>query len=151
MSQLENANHHSLIAWYGWVLLYIHRNRRLIRDRSPGRPPRLSHSSCTLMHGIIISGFLGVGWVGVSFFLLHFEWDNMKVKTSTALWHSISVSFSYFCLSGGEEPGVPEGNVTCGPAKGQPHRRPGGRSQTGMSFVWSKKFSVGWGGGGGGG
>ena len=61
----------------------------------------------------------------------------MKVKTSTALWHSIiiSVSFSYFCLSGGEEPGVPEGNVTCGPAKGQPHRRPGGRSQTGMSFV----------------
>ena len=24
-----------------WVLLYIHRNRRFIRDRSPGRPPRL--------------------------------------------------------------------------------------------------------------
>ena len=29
----------------GWVLLYVHRNRRLIRDGSPGRPPRLSHSS----------------------------------------------------------------------------------------------------------
>ena len=28
----------------GWVLLYVHRNRRLIRDGSPGRPPRLSHS-----------------------------------------------------------------------------------------------------------
>ena len=27
------------------VLLYIHRNRRYIRDGSPGRPPRLSHSS----------------------------------------------------------------------------------------------------------
>ena len=28
----------------GWVLLYVHRNRRFIRDGSPGRPPRLSHS-----------------------------------------------------------------------------------------------------------
>ena len=27
------------------VLLYVHRNRRLIRDGSPGRPPPLSHSS----------------------------------------------------------------------------------------------------------
>ena len=27
------------------VLLYVHRNRRLIRDGSPGRLPRLSHSS----------------------------------------------------------------------------------------------------------
>ena len=27
------------------VLLYVHRNRRLFRDGSPGRPPRLSHSS----------------------------------------------------------------------------------------------------------
>ena len=27
------------------VLLYVHRNRMLIRDGSPGRPPRLSHSS----------------------------------------------------------------------------------------------------------
>ena len=27
------------------VLLYVHRNCRLIRDGSPGRPPRLSHSS----------------------------------------------------------------------------------------------------------
>ena len=29
----------------GWVFLYVHRNRRLIRDRSPGWPPGLSHSS----------------------------------------------------------------------------------------------------------
>ena len=27
------------------VLPYVHRNRRFIRDGSPGRPPRLSHSS----------------------------------------------------------------------------------------------------------
>ena len=27
------------------MLLYVHRNRRLIRDGSPGLPPRLSHSS----------------------------------------------------------------------------------------------------------
>ena len=27
------------------VLLSVHKNRRLIRDGSPGRPPRLSHSS----------------------------------------------------------------------------------------------------------
>ena len=27
------------------VLLYVHRNRRFIMDGSPGRPPRLSHSS----------------------------------------------------------------------------------------------------------
>ena len=27
------------------VLLYVHRNRRLIRDGSPGRPLRLSHTS----------------------------------------------------------------------------------------------------------
>ena len=26
------------------VMLYVHRNRRLIKDGSPGRPPRLSHS-----------------------------------------------------------------------------------------------------------
>ena len=30
------------------VLLYVHRNRRLIRDGSPGRPPPLSHSSSAL-------------------------------------------------------------------------------------------------------
>ena len=27
------------------VLLYVHRNRRFIRDGGPGRPPGLSHSS----------------------------------------------------------------------------------------------------------
>ena len=31
------------------VLLHVHRNRRLIGDRSPGWPPRLSHSSWALL------------------------------------------------------------------------------------------------------
>ena len=33
----------------GWVLLYVHGFHRLIRDGSPGRPPRLSHSSWALI------------------------------------------------------------------------------------------------------
>ena len=33
------------------VLLYVHRNRRLIRDGSPGCPPRFSHSSLALTLG----------------------------------------------------------------------------------------------------
>ena len=36
------------------VLLYIHRNRRLIRDGSPGRPPRLSHSSWALSCNVVV-------------------------------------------------------------------------------------------------
>ena len=35
----------AVMVWLVEVLLYVHRNRRLIRDGSPGRPPRLSHSS----------------------------------------------------------------------------------------------------------
>ena len=39
------------------VLLYLHRNRRLIRDGSPGRTPRLSHSSWALawMGGVLVT------------------------------------------------------------------------------------------------
>ena len=33
---------------FGWVLLNVHRNRRLVRDGSPEWPPRLSHSSWAL-------------------------------------------------------------------------------------------------------
>ena len=39
------------LCWLGFVvvvvvevLIYVHGNRRLIRDGSPGRPPRLSHT-----------------------------------------------------------------------------------------------------------
>ena len=41
--------------WWWWsVLLDVHRNRRLIRDGSPGRPPRLSHSSSLCTREVII-------------------------------------------------------------------------------------------------
>ena len=39
------------------VLLYVHRNGRLIRDGSPGRPPRLSHSSRALMFFCRVSSY----------------------------------------------------------------------------------------------
>ena len=42
----------------GWVLLYIHRNHRLIRDRGPGWLPRLSHSSWALTVTERMFGFL---------------------------------------------------------------------------------------------
>ena len=35
----------SALHWLVEVLLYVHRKGRFIRDGSPGRPPRLSHSS----------------------------------------------------------------------------------------------------------
>ena len=44
----------------GWVLLYVHRNRRLIRDGSPGRPPRL------FAQLLSSEPLLCTGWRGVS-------------------------------------------------------------------------------------
>ena len=41
--------------WLVEVLLYIHRNHRFIRDRSPGRPPWLSHSSWALRMVIFLA------------------------------------------------------------------------------------------------
>ena len=38
------------------VLFYVHRNCRLIRDGSPGRPPRLSFSSWTLNPACFVTG-----------------------------------------------------------------------------------------------
>ena len=39
------------------VLLYVHRNRRLIRDGSPGWPPPLSHSSWSLTTVAVVDCF----------------------------------------------------------------------------------------------
>ena len=39
------------------VLLYVHRNHRFIRDGSPGRPRRLSHSSWTLPKALTVTTF----------------------------------------------------------------------------------------------
>ena len=38
----------SFVVVFVEVFLYVHRNRRFIRDGSPGRPPRLSHGSSEL-------------------------------------------------------------------------------------------------------
>ena len=43
----DSVHKPQLVCWVK-ALLYVHRNRRLIRDGSPGRPPRLSHSSWAL-------------------------------------------------------------------------------------------------------
>ena len=51
--------------WLVEVLLYVHRNRRLIRDGSPGRPPRLSHSSRALLLQVSTVGSLGTVFVSV--------------------------------------------------------------------------------------
>ena len=44
--------------WLAEVSLYIHRNRRLIRDGSPGQPPRLSHSSRALLCPVAVACLL---------------------------------------------------------------------------------------------
>ena len=47
------------------VLLYVHRNRRFIRDGSPGRPPRLSHSSWALGQAMLKCCFTSTETVGL--------------------------------------------------------------------------------------
>ena len=48
-SQADSLYSHVILCCCCSVLLYVHRNHRFIRDRSPGHPPRLSHSSWALM------------------------------------------------------------------------------------------------------
>ena len=65
----------------GWVLLYVHRNRRLIRDGSPGRPPRLSHSSWALTRQVSTDWYI---------YPTRHEWDGwMAVFTSFQLGHTL--------------------------------------------------------------
>ena len=44
-SWARRSDTQKLERWLVEMLLYVHRNHRLIRDGSPGQPPRLSHSS----------------------------------------------------------------------------------------------------------
>ena len=50
-SELHGSNlfHPSSCHEMHWVLFYVHRNHRLIRDRSPGWPPRLSQFLSSVM------------------------------------------------------------------------------------------------------
>ena len=61
-------------SWLVEVLLYVHRNRRFIRDGSPGRPPRLSHSSRALLHDSTEQRYINV------------------FSTSSSLFPTVSVS-----------------------------------------------------------
>ena len=61
------------------VLLYVHRNRRLIRDGSPGRPLRLSHSFLSSVLQCCFTstetvGLLGTGNPGRPARLSHSSW-----------------------------------------------------------------------------
>ena len=62
------------------VLLYVLRNCRLIRDGSPGRPPRLSHSSWALFFNVALRTqrppyrLLGTGSPGRPPRLSHSSW-----------------------------------------------------------------------------
>ena len=63
------------------VLLYVHRNRRLIRDGSPGRPPPLLHSSSA--HSVpqfSESHFIEEGEVGVCEWVIRHTYIYSAVK-----------------------------------------------------------------------
>ena len=45
LDHLRTGDYRVCTRWLVEVLLYVRRNRRVIRDGSPGRPLRLSHSS----------------------------------------------------------------------------------------------------------
>ena len=61
-AQHSGLSHSSwaLLPTVGWVLLYVHRNRRLIRDGSQGRPPGLSHSFWALQPTVKVEVLLYV-------------------------------------------------------------------------------------------
>ena len=77
------------ILWlcWSWSVLYVHGNRRLIRDRSPGRPPPLSHSSWALLL-LLLSLLL------ITFFLWHNspELSYYYYYWSLFLWHNSLLS-----------------------------------------------------------
>ena len=79
--------------WVVGVSLYVHRNPRLIRDGSPGRPPRLSHSSWTLSYESVfkinmIRMFLEKKkrvFFGTPFLLL-FQYNLFILKVNLRVW-----------------------------------------------------------------
>ena len=71
------------------VLLYVHRNRKLIRDVSPGRPFRFSHSVSVLVEVLLYVHRNrrrikdGESWTATSTFtqLLSSEEDPLPLRT----------------------------------------------------------------------
>ena len=70
----------------GWVLLFVHRNRRLIRDGSPERPPRRSHSSWALKLCTFTQWYIYVDWLSLR--------DRFKTKRFSFVFHLFLGFFS---------------------------------------------------------
>ena len=100
MPQHHNCFKKVTVSWLvGRVLLYVHRNHRLIRDGSPGRPPRLPHSSWAL---VTVSSQLPILYPFLSFLAvftqvfssvpLDLQFDEMdRSKQFSALWSASAV------------------------------------------------------------
>ena len=69
------------------VLLYVHRNRRLIRDGRPERPPRLSYSSWTLGFMLTLCRFK----------LQYWSCDSLKTLLSSVNLVSKHASHGFKC------------------------------------------------------
>ena len=108
---LQNFTH-----WLAEVLLYIHWNRRFIRDGSPGRPPRLSHSSWTLhiIHQLVNimyyanahwniymhSNFPHGEWIACVTIFCYLQHTLQHVHSSSSSSINIRYSSQYYLLSG---------------------------------------------------
>ena len=114
------------------VLLYVHWNHRVIRDRSPGCPPRLSHSSwalrfwmndCILLQFVTFSihqsGVLTVLWFGCC--IAGATWNCCRLGASSAytiqcvwfllllpvsVWDFFMAPFPCFCFNGQHAPTI---------------------------------------------
>ena len=69
------------------VLLYVHRNRRPVRDGSPGRPSRLSHSSWTLKLLLLVAFIQRYSPLSsrLTALLLHVSNDDVWLNVLTCL------------------------------------------------------------------
>ena len=77
---------------FGWVLLYVHRNRRLIR---PGRPPRPSHSSRALATYSHQNSFTHSTFDQGK--PLSAEADSFSMKIFSYWWTEYKADSQYFC------------------------------------------------------
>ena len=89
--QVSYTRMHAAYAVVVEVLFYVHRNRRFIRDGSPGRPHRLSHSSWAL-----VSMRLRIKWQCVNWCMV--VWSTRNVRQETAVQHGFSHFFILFFI-----------------------------------------------------
>ena len=73
------------------VLRYVHRNRRLIRDGSPGRPPRLSHSSCARIDVILVNAWNAVAQILLVCRFIDSVWSRCTPSYVTVFWKRLLI------------------------------------------------------------